>query len=52
MDWCGLAVGWVDIGTSTGVQSGFVYFHEKTQKTAKKSFLVKRPFEERAFFSV
>jgi hypothetical protein len=34
-------VGWVDIGTRTGVQSGFVYFHEKTRKTAKKSFLVK-----------
>jgi hypothetical protein len=31
-------VGWVDIGTRTGVQSGFVYFHEekKTRKTAKK----------------
>jgi hypothetical protein len=34
-------IGWVDIGTSTGEQSGFVYFHEKTRKTAKKSFLVK-----------
>jgi hypothetical protein len=31
-------LGWVDIGTSTGVQSGFVYFHEKTRKTAKKVF--------------
>jgi hypothetical protein len=31
-------VGWVDIGTSTGVQSGFVYFHEKPRKTAKKFF--------------
>jgi hypothetical protein len=29
---------WVDIGTSTGVQSGFVYFHEKTRKTSKKVF--------------
>jgi hypothetical protein len=37
----GCTLGWVDIGTSTGVQSGFVYFHEKTRKTAKKSFLVK-----------
>jgi hypothetical protein len=34
-------LGWVDIGTSTAVQSGFVYFYEKTRKTAKKSFLVK-----------
>jgi hypothetical protein len=31
-------VGWVDIGTSTGVPSRFVYFNEKTQKTAKKVF--------------
>jgi hypothetical protein len=28
--------GWVDIGTRTGVQSGFVYFQGKTRKTAKK----------------
>jgi hypothetical protein len=31
-------LGWVDIGTSTGVQSGFVNFHEKTRETAKKVF--------------
>jgi hypothetical protein len=29
-------VGWVDIGTRTGVQSGFVYFHEKHGKQLKK----------------
>jgi hypothetical protein len=30
-----LHIGWVDIGTSTGVQSGFVYLYEKIRKTAK-----------------
>jgi hypothetical protein len=34
----GYTVGWVNIGTSTGVQSGFVYFHEKIRKKAKKVF--------------
>jgi hypothetical protein len=32
-------LGFVDIGISTGVQSGFVYFCEKVRKTAKKKFL-------------
>jgi hypothetical protein len=36
MQYC--ILGCVDIGTSTGEQSGFVYFHEKTRKMAKKVF--------------
>jgi uncharacterized membrane protein len=36
----GCGSGWVDIGTSTGVLSGFVYFHEKTWKTAKKGKVI------------
>jgi hypothetical protein len=32
------ALGWVDIGTSTGVQSGFVYFHKKNTENGKKVF--------------
>jgi hypothetical protein len=34
-------LGWVDIGTSKGVQSGFVHFHDKNTENGKKSFLVK-----------
>jgi hypothetical protein len=28
-------IGWVDIGTSTVVQSGFVYFHEHGKRQKK-----------------
>jgi hypothetical protein len=31
-------LGWVDSGTSTGVKSGFVYFHEKNGKRQQKFF--------------
>jgi hypothetical protein len=31
-------LGWVDIGTSTGVQSGFVYLHEKNTEHGKNVF--------------
>jgi hypothetical protein len=33
-------LGYVDIGTSTGVQSGFVYFHEKKHGKRQQNFLL------------